>query len=189
MATAPAAPVESAPTSWRQLLIIGHVGVAAVAALATPVVLSSLGVDCTLLGLVCLAWLGAATLWLLALLATSLTWRQSPRRWLLAGPLLALATIGPGVAGWWFDARLALSWPAMQSFAEHPPPEGDAPGRVGLYRVANYERFEGGFRFHTGDELLDFVGLAYCGGCRPPVIYEDSYDHLRGDWWVWHQSW
>jgi hypothetical protein len=62
--------------------------------------------------------------------------------------------------------------------------------RIGLYSVVRAERVQGTFRFlveHTG--FLDPGGFVYSPEGPPPVVGEDTYEHYRGPWYLWSESW
>ena len=64
-------------------------------------------------------------------------------------------------------------------------------GHHGLFRVRELTRFENGeLRFLTSScGLVDQCGVVYSPAGPPPNRGEDSFTHLYGPWWHWHQSW
>jgi hypothetical protein len=37
--------------------------------------------------------------------------------------------------------------------------------------------------------LVDDCGVVYSPTGEPPVVGEDSYEHISGPWWHWYRSW
>lgn len=64
-------------------------------------------------------------------------------------------------------------------------------GSTGLFQVREFQRFENGeLRFLTSScGLVDQCGVVYSPAGQPPNRGEDSFTHLYGSWWHWHQSW
>lgn len=65
------------------------------------------------------------------------------------------------------------------------------PGnRAGTFRVQETDMLPGGVvRMITARDFLDHAGVVYSPAGPPPVVSEDTYTHLWGPWWHWHQSW
>jgi hypothetical protein len=62
--------------------------------------------------------------------------------------------------------------------------------RVGLFYVREFDRHGDELRFLTSQcGLVDNCGIVYSPAGQPPNRGEDSYRHLYGPWWHWHQSW
>lgn len=131
------------------------------------------------------------------LVVLGLAHRRRPQRWWWLGafaPPIALlvwfAAIATDVP---FRVRLALSEAALADFAETHAQTDERPKlprRVGLFTVEEFGVAEGCARFITDDSFLDHAGIVYCpDGDRPPLVGEDSYFHIHGDWWRWHRSW
>ncbi|MFN0009437.1 MAG: hypothetical protein ACKVXR_16185 [Planctomycetota bacterium] len=117
-------------------------------------------------------------------------WRILPAPFVLQ--LLFLFFVFVGVSfGLAFRARFAVSRPALEAAAldvrsgSHAP----APGRIGLFHVAEIDRAGDSVRFIVGEAGLDHCGLVHSPRREPPVVGEDSYEHLQGPWWFWHRSW
>ena len=106
------------------------------------------------------------------LVAVVLLWASVPlkTRLFFSGP--ALAQSGP-----WF-----ASLPEGYVYQRRP--------RVGLFHVREFAQFGDELRFLTSDcGVVDNCGLVYSPSGRPPNRGEDSFEHLYGPWWHWHQSW
>jgi hypothetical protein len=92
-------------------------------------------------------------------------------------------------------ARLFLGGPALAQsagwFATLPPGYVyEKRPRVGSFRVREFTQFGDELRFLTSEcGLLDNCGLVFSPSGRPPNRGEDSFEHLYGYWWHWHQSW
>lgn len=127
-------------------------------------------------GLIALAgwWLARTTLSLAFAREVKEPWRS--RLWVPSALLL-------GVLLAWSDVplmiRVRLSESAMTQ------------GHAGLFRVRELARFENGeLRFLTSScGLVDQCGVVYSPAGKPPNRGEDSFTHLYGSWWHWHQSW
>src|SRR5262245_23694850 len=88
----------------------------------------------------------------------------------------------------WLSDR-ALRGSGARLSAWHPKAYGEST-RVGLFFVREYSQFGDEMRFLTSEcGLVDQCGFVYSPGGRPPNRGEDSFSHLYGDWWHWHQSW
>ena len=92
-------------------------------------------------------------------------------------------------------ARLFLSGPALQQSAEYlsqlPPSRfQERPPWIGLFRVREFSQFEDELRFLTSScGLVDNCGLVFAPSGPPPNRGEDTFEHIYGEWWHWHQSW
>ena len=60
---------------------------------------------------------------------------------------------------------------------------------VGSFRVREIDAAGDSVRFIVGESLLDDFGIVHSPSGEPPVVGEDSYQHLGGDWWAWERSW
>lgn len=89
--------------------------------------------------------------------------------------------------------RYAASRPAMTAFAEaaqRDPDNVKDRRRVGLWPVDAVQSYPGGVRFIVrGTGFLDQGGFAFSEHGQPPVMGEDAYYHLHGDWYIWHHGW
>ena len=91
--------------------------------------------------------------------------------------------------------RLFFSGPALQqsaAFLSQLPPSRfqERPPWIGLFRVREFAQFDGELRFLTSScGLVDNCGLVFSPNGPPPNRGEDSFAHIYGDWWHWHQSW
>jgi hypothetical protein len=92
-------------------------------------------------------------------------------------------------------ARLFLSGPALRQSAAYLSqlPQSrfqEQPQWIGLFRVREFSQFDGELRFLTNScGLVDNCGLVFSPNGRPPNRGEDTFEHLYGEWWHWHQSW
>ena len=149
-------------------------------------------------GLILLGW------WLARLVVWLVRRRRSPGaepaftrshtiRWLWE-PVTIVACFAIAYTGILFPARFAVSRPALDRYAMQVRERGDStppPGKlVGLFRVREVELLpDGVVRLITTECMLDDCGMVYSPIGRPPVIGEDSYRPLSGNWWHWHRSW
>lgn len=61
--------------------------------------------------------------------------------------------------------------------------------KVGLFIARETEMLPNGVvRIITAPCMFDDCGIAF-SRTKPPVIGEDRYDHLAGNWWRWWRSW
>jgi hypothetical protein len=143
-------------------------------------------------------WSGVACYWLLGLPATVIWERRLPDRhswpqWLVI-PVTVAATAALWQTGAALQARFLLSQPAMSEMATSilASPEGReiSDRRVGLYWAKDIERVRGAVRFHVAASGFgNSTGFAYSPEREPPNLGEDTYEHLQGPWWLWHESW
>ena len=148
-------------------------------------------------GLLLLGWWLARVVWWWA------RRRRSPGREPLARGLflrrlwepLTIVTCGMiAFTGIGFPARFAMSRPALDRYVQELRARGDstppAGHVVGLFRLREVEVLPGGVvRLITTSCMMDNCGIAYSLNGPPPVIGEDSYRHLSGNWWHWFRSW
>jgi len=120
----------------------------------------------------------------------SLSW---PAWWVREPYILAVALL------LWFTpvgfaTRLALSAPFVARTADavldgRTTPETLNGHLVGLFLVRNVDHVGEAVRFITGPcSLFDDCGFVYSPKGSPPVVGEDSYQHLWGPWWHWYRS-
>ena len=149
-------------------------------------------------GLVLLVWwLSRLIRWLARRRRTPSDRPESTRRHVLRWlwePVTIVACWAIAYTGILFPARFAMSRPALDRYALQLRERGDsAPpaGRiVGLFKLREVElRPDGVVRLITTQCMFDDCGLAYSPKGPPPVIGEDSYRHLSGNWWHWYRSW
>ncbi|HEY7497438.1 MAG TPA: hypothetical protein VH740_02945 [Vicinamibacterales bacterium] len=93
------------------------------------------------------------------------------------------------------ETRLFLSGPALAQSADwfRSLPEDYARETrpwIGLFRVREFSQFGDELRFLTTEcGLVDNCGLVFSPSGPPPNRGEDSFEHLYGPWYHWHQSW
>jgi hypothetical protein len=119
--------------------------------------------------------------------------RRHVLRWLWE-PVTIVACWAVAYTGILFPARFAVSRPSLDRYVREVRERGDStppPGRiVGLFKVREVElRPDGVVRLITTSCMLDDCGMANSPKGQPPVIGEDSYRHLSGNWWHWFRSW
>jgi hypothetical protein len=117
----------------------------------------------------------------------------------VAEPATALLVLGLAWSGAFFHIRFAISEPLLSRYVErvragkvnlafefHHPPR-----LVGLYVVSITDLLpDGTVRFITsGDGVMNRAGFAFSANSPPPRQGEDSYKHIRGQWWIWSESW
>jgi hypothetical protein len=120
--------------------------------------------------------------------------------WWLARTALSLALARDLKESWrsrlWLPAALSIG--ILLAFSNAPliarlwlSESSLKQGNAGLFHVREFTRFDGGeLRFLTSScGLVDQCGLVYSPSGRPPNRGEDSFTHLYGSWWHWHQSW
>jgi len=149
-------------------------------------------------GLLLLGWWAVRlVIWLTARprsqVGESVPIRRHFLRWLWE-PVTIVACWAVAFTGILFPARFAVSRPALDRYVTEVRERGDStppPGRiVGLFKVREVElRPDGVVRLITTSCMLDDCGMAYSPKGPPPVIGEDSYRHLSGNWWHWFRSW
>jgi hypothetical protein len=142
-----------------------------------------------------LGGLGLVLIWIVQFFVEVRVPREArTRRWAL-GPVLTIACAVFVIFGGSFWIRFLVSKSALDRFAMErsagPSPSNEAPVRVGLFEARDIDVIEHGcVRFITSrDGMADDAGLAHSPDGEPPVIGEDSYSHLVGNWWWWHRSW
>jgi hypothetical protein len=115
------------------------------------------------------------------------SWLRVPSPIVVASVLLWLAIP--------LRARLFLSGPALPqsaTFLSELPPSRfhERPPWVGLFRIRGFQRFDDELRFVTSScGLVDHCGLVFSPSGPPRNRGEDTFAHIYGDWWHWHQSW
>jgi len=146
-----------------------------------------------------LSGLGLGAWWVCAF-AFLPEWRRNSRNsktkrlpYLIPGPLLIGIVLCIWLSGTAFRVRFSLSQAALTRYVQALPPGTTRAysGRVGLLDIQEEERLPGGVvRLITSeDRFLDHAGVVYCRAGMPPVVGEDSYQHLGGPWWHWRRSW
>jgi hypothetical protein len=143
-------------------------------------------------------WLGGLVWWLARRrrrlpVGAPLSTRRNVIRWIWE-PVTILTCFAIAYTGVLFPVRFALSRPALDRYASQLRDRGDstppAGARVHLFRVREVElRPNGVVRLITTSCMFDDCGVAYSPAGPPPVIGEDSYRHLSGNWWHWFRSW
>lgn len=152
--------------------------------------------------LLVLVWggLAAVALWVLWLALRWWATRRGRRDWrrlryALGLPLAVLLLAGLTLGGITFRLRFLFSRPALMHFVRTARPDllktRFVPGtRVGLFHVREVEVLPGGsVRLITTDCMFDDCGVVYSAGVAPPIVGEDTYSSLGGDWWHWRRSW
>ncbi len=90
--------------------------------------------------------------------------------------------------------RLKLSEDALLEYVQTIQPGTRKPFSehghwVGLFKIKSVEHIDGCIRIKTNDGFTDEAGLAYSPKNPPPQVWiTDSYRHLYGPWWHWHQG-
>jgi hypothetical protein len=176
-------------------------GAAVVWSVVAIVAHSNAGVAFPLWTVLFVSLLAIAIGWTLALSIATITARPPDRarrdvlRSWIRIPLPILLTLGLIWFALPLRMRLFFSGPALQQsgaylaqlpqsrFQEHPQ-------WIGLFRVRAFSQFGDELRFLTGScGLVDNCGLVFSPNGPPPNRGEDTFEHLYGDWWHWHQSW
>jgi hypothetical protein len=143
-------------------------------------------------------WVGLLLYWVLGFPACVLLERRLPdrRSWLhwLAIPVTAAAALALWQTEAALQARFHVSRSVMAALTSeviHTPSGTAIPDqRVGLYRATEIERLVDSVRFKVaGTGFGDNAGFAYSPNRAPPSSAEDTYIHLDGPWWLWHESW
>ena len=138
------------------------------------------------------AWLLLGVIWLGRFIGVVGVRRLTGRRgwwrtWLVTPVIVVVSAVAIQLDAP-FHPRFRLSEPAMTRFAKRAldEPTRTPPERIGLYKVGRVETFEGGVRFNVaGAGILDDEGFAYSPQGPPPSGGDNSYEHLRGPWYLW----
>lgn len=125
-------------------------------------------------------------------------WYRTKQIWLLE-PAIVFLPLVLALAGVFTFARFAVSEPALTGYVQdvragkvniayefnHPT------RRVGLYWLNHTDLLaDGSVRVLTSSHgVLDRAGLVHSPSVAPPRQGEDSYKHIKQQWWVWHESW
>ena len=109
-------------------------------------------------------------------------------------PMTVVTCAAIALTGIGFPARFALSRSALDRYAQQVRERGDsmppAGQVVGLFKLREVELLPGGVvRLITTSCMMDDCGLVHSPIGRPPVVGEDAYTRLSGDWWHWFRSW
>jgi hypothetical protein len=95
-------------------------------------------------------------------------------------------------------ARFVISEPYLLSYVQKVRNgevdlnfEFNHPKRVvGLYGIFLTELLpDGTVLFLTSSHFLDKAGFVFTNQKRPAIRGEDSYVHIKGNWWYWRHSW
>jgi hypothetical protein len=103
----------------------------------------------------------------------------------LAGGVLFFSSIP-------FRVRFEVGVRSLERFAAGLPvghSQNRLKRRVGVFNIAESEVLpDRTVRLILAEDMFDESGVAYSPG-TPPVVAEDSYQHIRGNWWRWYRSW
>ena len=149
-------------------------------------------------------WFVLACIWTIRFVAAAVAARSRPRlpaaywiRW-LAIPIVMGSVFLVTRTEALFDARLALSRPALNQMAVEVMAGGPlARGWVGLYDVGDVDRLDNGLRFVIDDIGLSRHGFAYASSGEPAQstkedfgLWTDAwYEPLGDGWWLWTEAW
>ena len=142
-------------------------------------------------------WIALFAAWAMRTAVVAFRRRPLPRGRLVVWAVLVPALVVATAAAVWielpFRVRYEVSEDAMNRVASEVVRGERDPAtirRIGLWEVDRAERVRGGMRFLvSGTGFLDPIGFAYSPAGPPPVIGEDSYEHLDGPWYLWIESW
>ena len=106
--------------------------------------------------------------------------------WVSIPAILISATL-LGASPTLLTARVYLS---SDSLIQADASEGPTDHWIGLFHIREISRFENELRFLTNEcGLVDTCGVIFSPESPPKRRGEDSFTHLYGPWWHWHQSW
>jgi hypothetical protein len=136
---------------------------------------------------------GAALLLLVWLALLVVTWKRKTRVKLLwLAPAVTAIVLAAIYSGALFHLRFLASRRSLDRYIAQTLTVGGAHQRrtnVGLFVVRETEVLPNGVvRIITARCMFDDCGIAF-SRTKPPVIGEDRYDHLVGNWWRWWRSW
>jgi len=138
-------------------------------------------------------WLALVLAWLIVFLVARAQRRPIRRTY---GIISAIVLLLGAVLYWTEGAiylRLLPSRPALDAYvlaAQRKQINSRQPISVGAFKVRETETLKDGtVRLITASCMFDDCGLAYAPRGKPPILGEDSYDHLIGKWWHWWRSW
>jgi len=136
---------------------------------------------------------GAALLllvWLIVLVVTRK--RKTPVKLLWLEPVVAAIVLAAIYSGALFHLRFLASRRSLDRYVAQTLAVGKAHQKrtnVGLFVVRETEVLPNGVvRIITAPCMFDDCGIAF-SRTKPPVVGEDRYDHLAGNWWRWWRSW
>jgi hypothetical protein len=136
---------------------------------------------------------GAALLllvWLIVLVVTRK--RKTPVKLLWLEPVVAAIVLAAIYSGALFHLRFLASRRSLDRYVAQTLAVGEAHQKrtnVGLFVVRETDVLPNGVvRIITAPCMFDDCGIAF-SRTKPPVVGEDRYDHLAGNWWRWWRSW
>jgi len=122
-----------------------------------------------------------------------------PRRYWLVEPLFLVACLMASHLGVFAQLRFALSESALMIYVAEVRSGASgrddefhhSPRRVGLFTVTTTDLLpDGTVRMITSSHgLLDRAGFAHSPSQPPPERGEDTYVPIKGQWWIWRESW
>lgn len=114
-------------------------------------------------------------------------------------PAVALLVFLLALSGVFFHLRFMISERSLTRYADDVRAGKidlafeftHEPRRVGLYVVTVTDLLpDGTVRVITSKHgVMDKAGFVQSSQSPPPRQGEDSYKHIRGQWWKWYQSW
>lgn len=137
---------------------------------------------------------GGAVLVLSAFLVTFFVARARKQRlqraWL--EPLVMIVALLTIYSGALFHLRLLASKPYLDRYAAQMIASGNSHRKrtqVGLFVARETEVLPNGVvRIITTPCMFDECGVTF-SRTKPPIIGEDRYEHVAGNWWQWWRSW
>ena len=128
--------------------------------------------------------------WLVTFFTAIARKQQLQRAWI--EPLLTLVALAIVYSGALFRLRLLASKPSLDRYVAQVIASGTSHRkltRVGLFVARETEVLPNGVvRIITTPCMFDECGVAFSQS-KPPIIGEDRYEHIAGNWWRWWRSW
>jgi hypothetical protein len=128
--------------------------------------------------------------WLVLLIVT---WKRKERMKVIwVEPVVVALVLAAIYSGALFHLRFFASRRSLDSYVAQTLAGGASHQKrthVGLFVARETEVLPNGVvRIITASCMFDECGVAF-SRAKPPVVGEDRYDHLAGNWWRWWRSW
>ena len=136
---------------------------------------------------------GAGLLLLVWLVLLIVAWKRKERmKGAWVEPAVAALVLAAIYSGAFFHLRFLASRRSLDRYVAQTLARGGTHQKrmyVGLFVARETEVLPNGVvRIITASCMFDDCGIAF-SRTPPPVVGEDRYDHLAGNWWRWWRSW